>query len=81
MKTILALLLLSTVAQAQERDVRFVIMINEEGGTQREIYRSPPITFTACDKRQRNIWAQEWPQTSEGWNVVDAACVPVSEGK
>lgn len=60
--------------------VYFVILINLMNGEQREVYRSPPISGERCDARQRNIWAQEWPQTPEGWNVVDAACVPVTEG-
>jgi len=53
-----------------------VILMNFNGGEQAEIRRTPPMPETACLTRMHNIWNQEWPQTDDGFNVIDAACLP-----
>lgn len=58
----------------------FVILINLANGQQIEAYRSEPMTFVECDKRQRAVWAGDWPTAfvdDQGEApVIDAACVP-----
>jgi hypothetical protein len=58
----------------------FVVLLNMANGQQIEAYRSEPMTFVECDKRQREVWAGDWPVAfidEEGAApVIDAACVP-----
>lgn len=56
-----------------------VILLNLDGGGQQEIRRTPPMPEKACITRMENIWAQDWPQTDDGFNAIDAACLPVNE--